>query len=36
MGEEKVQKRKEKKIGRKLDLMEKFLRTRRLEGGAML
>jgi len=36
MEEEKVQKRKGEKIERKLELMEKFLRTRRLEGEAML
>jgi len=36
MGEEKIQKRKGKKMRRKLESIEKFLRTRKLEGGAML
>jgi len=35
MGKEKVQEREEKEVGRKLELMEKFLRTRKLEGRAM-
>jgi len=36
MREEKIQKRKGKKMGRKLESVEKFLRTRKLEGEAML
>jgi len=36
MGEEKIQKRKGKKIGQKLESMEKFLRIRKLEEGTML
>jgi len=32
----KIRKRKGKEMGQKLVLMEKFLRTRKLEGGAML
>ena len=36
LGEKKIRKREEKEIGRKLVLMEKFLGTRKLEGGAML
>jgi len=36
MGEEKIQKREEEKMGQKLELIEKFLRTRKLEKGAML
>jgi len=36
LGEKKIQKREEKEMGRKLVLMEKFLETRKLEGGAML
>jgi len=36
MGEKKIQKGEREEMGRKLDLMEKFLGTRNLEGGAML
>jgi len=36
MEEEKVQKRKGEKMGQKLELMEKFLGMRKLEGEVML
>jgi len=36
LGKKKVQKRKEKEVGQELELMEKFLGIRKLEGGAML
>jgi len=36
MGEKKIRKREREEMGRKLELMEKFLGTRNLEGGAML
>jgi len=36
MGEKKIQKGEREKMGRKLESMEKFLRTRNLEEGAML
>jgi len=36
LGKKKIQKRERKEIGQKLVSMEKFLRTRKLEGGAML
>jgi len=36
MGEKKIQKGEREKMGRKLEVMEKFLGTRNLEGGAML
>jgi len=36
LGEKKVQKREGKEMGQKLVPMEKFLRMRKLEGGAML
>jgi len=36
MGEKKIQKGEREEMGQKLESMEKFLRTRNLEGGAML
>jgi len=36
VGEKKIQKREGKEMGRELALIEKFLGTRKLEGGAML
>jgi len=36
LGEKKIQKREGKEMGQKLASMEKFLGTRKLEGGAML
>jgi len=36
MGEKKIQKRERKEIEQKLELMEKFLRMRKLERRAML
>jgi len=36
MGEKKIQKGEGKEIGQKLGLMEKFLKTRKLEGRAIL
>jgi len=36
LGKKKIQKREGKEMGQKLVLIEKFLRTRKLEEGAML
>jgi len=36
LGKKEIQKGKGKELGQKLELMEKFLGTRKLEGGAML
>jgi len=36
MGKEKIRGRKGEEMGGKLETMEKFLRTRKLEGEAML
>jgi len=36
LGKKEIQKRKGKEVGRELESMEKFLRTRKLEGRAML
>jgi len=36
LGEKKIRKREGKEMGQKLVSMEKFLRTRKLEGKAML
>jgi len=35
-GKGNMRERERKEVGQKLDLMEKFLRTRKLEGEAML
>jgi len=36
LGKKKIQKEKGKEVGQKLELMEKFLRMRKLEEGAIL
>jgi len=36
MGEKKIQKEERKEMGQKLGSMEKFLGTRKVEGGAIL
>jgi len=36
MGKKKIQERKKKEVGRELKAMEKFLRTRKLKGRAVL